>query len=45
MNNILTLDQMQNMSADDIINAYNNGYRLFDKTEKRAWYYEIIIIQ
>lgn len=33
MNNILTLDQMQNMSTDDTINAYNNGYRLSDKTE------------
>ncbi len=33
MNNILTLDQIQNMSTEDIINAYNNGYRLSDKTD------------
>lgn len=30
MNNILTLEQMINMSTDDIINAYRNGYTLED---------------
>lgn len=30
MNNILTLEQMQQMSTDDIVNAYGNGYQLYD---------------
>lgn len=30
--NILTLEQVQNMSEEEIINAYNNGYRLSDTT-------------
>lgn len=32
-NDILTLEQIQRMSAEDITNAYNNGYRLSEKTD------------
>lgn len=31
-NNILTIEQIQQMSIEDITTAYNNGYRLPEKT-------------
>lgn len=33
MNKILTVEQIQTMSVDEIINAYQSGYRLSENTE------------
>lgn len=30
MDNMLTLEKIQQMSIDDIVNAYRNGYQLYD---------------
>ena len=38
--NILTLDIMKNMSIDDIIILYKNGYRLDDSSLKTLQFYD-----
>ncbi len=45
MSQILTLEQIQNMSTDDIINAYRNGHMLKEHTDIDSLNHNIVSAQ